>query len=106
MLVPLISRLPLPDPDSAARTACPGPETSGFCRPSRVGPALEKNDIGRAVLCASYDPTDTPRWLHEMLPIVPELSWGGANLEANALSRSIQAWKRPSTTTVPFSRTT
>jgi hypothetical protein len=53
MLVPDIRVVPFVDRDAAADTLWPGAETSGFCRPSRVGPALENHESGLAGLWAS-----------------------------------------------------
>src|SRR6266545_91685 len=70
MLVPDIFVVPFMLRDAAAITACPGADTSGFCRPSRVGPALENHDSGVSVLCASYEPTTMVSWPHEIEPTV------------------------------------
>src|SRR4051794_41156604 len=57
MLVPDFAVGPVFDSEAAATTSCPGAETSGLSRPSRVGPALENQESGVAGLCASYEPT-------------------------------------------------
>src|SRR5436190_20640855 len=80
ILVPDFCVTPVPVRERAATTACPGAQISGFCRPSRVGPALEKNDTGTVALCASYDPTTIVSRPHEMDPIVCELSNGSTNV--------------------------
>ena len=46
MLVPDLGTTPVRVRECAASTPCPGAEISGFCRRSRVGPLLEKNEIG------------------------------------------------------------
>ena len=51
MLVPDFWVIPVPVRECAANTSWPGALISGFCRPSRVGPALEKHDSG-APACA------------------------------------------------------
>jgi hypothetical protein len=53
MLVPDFFVTPTAVPDLAAITNCPGADTSGLLRPSRVGPELEKEEIGKVGLCAS-----------------------------------------------------
>jgi hypothetical protein len=46
MLVPDTQITPLPLAERAAITSCPGALISGLDRPSRVGPALENQEIG------------------------------------------------------------
>lgn len=53
ILVPDLRIAPVFVRDCAASTSWPGADTSGFWRPSRVGPELEKKDTGAVALCAS-----------------------------------------------------
>ena len=84
--------LPVLDLDEAAITSCPGAESSGFFRPSRVGPALENQERGRAVLWASYEPTTIVFCPQEIDPMVWVLSSGCSKVYCPLSSRSIHAW--------------
>ena len=53
MLVPGFCTVPVRVREWAANTAWSGAETSGFCRPSLVGPELEKKESGREASWAS-----------------------------------------------------
>ena len=70
MLVPDFRVTPVFVRECAANTSWPGADISGFSRPSRVGPALEKYDNGVLFLCASYEPTTMVSRPQEMEPNV------------------------------------
>ena len=90
MLVPDFRVTPDPVRERAARTACPGAESSGFSRPSRVGPLLEKLERGMLLLCASNDPTTIECDPVEIDPRV-WVGTGAANDDWAPSFRSIQA---------------